>query len=173
MAGCHCKDTAECGQSSLSSNDSCTVTCYDGSPDFCTKFGLDVSEQPLVGWLSGKKCTLVDRERPLIGSKGGTLYLTRRYVALAVPFIRTFGNITFAYTLLSRATPPCIAPINTCVYSCLCFESKSSEKVVIQLADIISANKVSTTSCRGRGWLIGAQCVAHVARMVPHFLLKT
>eukprot|EP00731_Ephydatia_muelleri_P001791 Em0001g1791a len=58
-----------------SDQDYCAVTA-DECPDFCTKFGLDVSEQPLVGWLSGKKCTLMDRERPLIGSKGGTLYLT-------------------------------------------------------------------------------------------------
>ena len=61
--------------------DYCAITA-DECPDFCTKFGLGVDEQPLVGWQSGKKCTLMDREKPLIGSKGGTLYLTHRYMAL-------------------------------------------------------------------------------------------
>ena len=57
------------------SDDYCAVTSED-CPDFCAKFGVD--EQPLAGWHSGRRCTLMDREKPLIGSKGGTLYLTHR-----------------------------------------------------------------------------------------------
>ena len=55
----------------------CAVTSED-CPDFCAKFGLGLDEQPLAGWHSGRRCTLMDREKPLIGSKGGTLYLTHR-----------------------------------------------------------------------------------------------
>ena len=61
--------------------------------DFSAKFGLGLDEQPLAGWQSGRKCTLVDRERPLIGSKGGTLYLTRRSVLQSVPHMYALNGL--------------------------------------------------------------------------------
>ena len=48
---------------------------------FCTRFQLSFEELPLPGWQSGgKRCSVLDRDRPLIGTKGGRLFLTHRLV---------------------------------------------------------------------------------------------
>jgi hypothetical protein len=43
---------------------------------FCARFDLPRSEAPFPDWAGGHRCSLIDRERPLMGSKGGRLFLT-------------------------------------------------------------------------------------------------
>ena len=63
---------------------------------FCERFQLPLDELPLesklktpvnkevesvislLDWQSGKRCSLIDRDRPLVGSKSGRMYLTHR-----------------------------------------------------------------------------------------------
>ena len=47
---------------------------------FCQRFQLSPEELPLPSWVIGKRCTMIDRDKPLIGSKSGKLYLTHRLV---------------------------------------------------------------------------------------------
>ena len=47
---------------------------------FCARFELPSSEAPFPDWQGGRRCTLIDRERPLIGSKGGRLFLTYSFL---------------------------------------------------------------------------------------------
>ena len=54
--------------------DSTQITEEDAS--FCSRFELPTSEAPFPDWQGGRRCSLVDRERPLMGSKGGRLFLT-------------------------------------------------------------------------------------------------
>ena len=47
---------------------------------FCARFDLPTSEAPFPDWQGGRRCTLIDRERPLMGSKGGRLFLTYSFL---------------------------------------------------------------------------------------------
>lgn len=68
---------------------SSTDSTDDGNPlsglsedesSFCTRFQLSPDELPLPSWISGRRCTLLDKDRPLIGSKSGKLFVTHRWV---------------------------------------------------------------------------------------------
>lgn len=74
-------DTAISRQCSLDSKgNECSSVAAEDYTDFCGKFAIKRGEQPVDGWQVGRKCTLIDREKPLAGSKGGTLYLTQSYL---------------------------------------------------------------------------------------------
>ena len=47
---------------------------------FCSRFDLPTSEAPFPDWQGGRRCSLMDRERPLMGSKGGRLFLTYSFL---------------------------------------------------------------------------------------------
>ena len=45
---------------------------------FCSLFQLSPKEVPLAWWRSGRRCSLLDRSRPLSLTKSGKLFLTHR-----------------------------------------------------------------------------------------------
>ena len=47
---------------------------------FCTRFQLSHEEVPLPSWRAGRRCSLLDRNRPLSLTKSGKLFLTHRYM---------------------------------------------------------------------------------------------
>lgn len=47
---------------------------------FCSRFDLPASEVPFPDWQGGRRCTLLDRDKPLMGSKGGRLFLTYSFL---------------------------------------------------------------------------------------------
>ena len=47
---------------------------------FCSRFDLPTSEAPFPDWQGGRRCSLMDRERPLMGFKGGRLFLTYSFL---------------------------------------------------------------------------------------------
>lgn len=59
-----------------------STTSLVSLPDtlFCERFQISIEEIPLDGWQSGKRCSIIDRERPLSGSKSGRLFLTHRFL---------------------------------------------------------------------------------------------
>uniref|UniRef100_A0A1X7VS75 Uncharacterized protein n=1 Tax=Amphimedon queenslandica TaxID=400682 RepID=A0A1X7VS75_AMPQE len=67
----HCESGSEL--SSLTSSSS-TISIRDTS--FCERFQLSFEETPLESWRSGKRCTLLEKDRPLTGSKQGRIFLT-------------------------------------------------------------------------------------------------
>ncbi len=46
---------------------------------FCGRFQLPQDELPLPSWQTGKRCSVMDRDRPLTLTRSGRLYLTHRY----------------------------------------------------------------------------------------------
>lgn len=96
--------TSELQQQLLSQSDGSHSLTSQECSDFSAKFGLGLDEQPLAGWQSGRRCTLVDRERPLIGSKCGTLYLTHRYVLQRVLHMYAYSALNGLGTQIHRAS---------------------------------------------------------------------
>ncbi|XP_065909378.1 GRAM domain-containing protein 4-like [Dysidea avara] len=47
---------------------------------FCERFGLPAEERPMSDWQGGKRCVLIDKDRPLLGAKHGRIYLTQKYI---------------------------------------------------------------------------------------------
>ena len=47
---------------------------------FCSRFHLPASEVPFPDWQGGRRCSLIDQDRPLMGSKGGRLFLTCSFI---------------------------------------------------------------------------------------------
>lgn len=45
---------------------------------FCARFQLSPDELPLPTWQTGKRCSVMDRDRPLTLTRSGRLYLTHR-----------------------------------------------------------------------------------------------
>ncbi len=45
---------------------------------FCGRFQLSPDEVALPSWRSGKRCSVMDRDRPLTLTRSGKLYLTHR-----------------------------------------------------------------------------------------------
>ena len=52
----------------------------DEDTSFCSRFNLPLGEVPFTDWQGGRRCSLMDRERPLMGSKGGRLFLTYSFL---------------------------------------------------------------------------------------------
>ncbi|XP_078340846.1 GRAM domain-containing protein 4-like [Crassostrea virginica] len=53
----------------------------DEDKEFCQLFCLPLSEVPLSGWDGGRRCTLVNREKKVLGDfKNGKLYLTKSFL---------------------------------------------------------------------------------------------
>ncbi|XP_019860300.1 PREDICTED: GRAM domain-containing protein 4-like [Amphimedon queenslandica] len=71
----HCESGSEL--SSLTSSSS-TISIRDTS--FCERFQLSFEETPLESWRSGKRCTLLDKDHPLTGSKQGRIFLTHSFL---------------------------------------------------------------------------------------------
>ncbi|XP_019855670.1 PREDICTED: GRAM domain-containing protein 4-like isoform X2 [Amphimedon queenslandica] len=71
----HCESGSEL--SSLTSSSS-TISIRDTS--FCERFQLSFEETPLESWRSGKRCTLLEKDRPLTGSKQGRIFLTHSFL---------------------------------------------------------------------------------------------
>lgn len=46
---------------------------------FCSRFQLSPDELPLPSWTLGRRCTLLDKDHPLTGTKSGKLFLTHRW----------------------------------------------------------------------------------------------
>ena len=46
---------------------------------FCSRFQLSPDELPLPSWTLGRRCTLLDKDHPLIGTKSGKLFITHRW----------------------------------------------------------------------------------------------
>ena len=57
-----------------------THTLSEEESGFCSRFDLPTSEVPFPDWQGGRRCTLIDRDRPLMGSRGGRLYLTYSFL---------------------------------------------------------------------------------------------
>ena len=51
---------------------------------FCSRFQLSPEETPLSWWCAGRRCSLLDRSRPLSLTKSGKLYLTHRYMYMCM-----------------------------------------------------------------------------------------
>lgn len=47
---------------------------------FCTRFQLSPSELPLPSWQSGRRCSVMDRDKPLSLTRSGKLYLTHSFL---------------------------------------------------------------------------------------------
>ena len=65
------------------SSDSDWGSCQQISEEdacFCSRFDLPTSEVPFPDWQGGRRCSLMDREKPLMGSKGGRLFLTYSFL---------------------------------------------------------------------------------------------
>uniref|UniRef100_A0A1X7VTC5 GRAM domain-containing protein n=1 Tax=Amphimedon queenslandica TaxID=400682 RepID=A0A1X7VTC5_AMPQE len=71
----HCQSGSEL--SSLTSSSS-ILSIKDTS--FCERFQLSFEETPLESWRSGKRCTLLDKDHPLTGSKQGRIFLTHSFL---------------------------------------------------------------------------------------------
>ena len=61
----------------------------DEDAGFCSRFDLPTSEVPFPDWKGGRRCTLIDRDRPLMGSRGGRLYLTYSFLCFERLSIRS------------------------------------------------------------------------------------
>ena len=54
------------------------VELSEEEASFCSRFQLSPEEVPLAWWRSGRRCSLLDRSRPLSLTKSGKLFLTHR-----------------------------------------------------------------------------------------------
>ena len=54
------------------------VELSEEEASFCSRFQLSPEEVPLAWWHSGRRCSLLDRSRPLSLTKSGKLFLTHR-----------------------------------------------------------------------------------------------
>ncbi|XP_050704982.1 uncharacterized protein LOC126990399 isoform X3 [Eriocheir sinensis] len=81
----------------------------NSSPDlssFLELFNLPPTETPLPGWQSGRRCTLVNRDRSLTSAfKNGRLYLTNRLGKQEKPSIPS-SKLTMPTNKLAASPPP-------------------------------------------------------------------
>ena len=54
------------------------VELSEEEASFCTRFQLSPEEVPLAWWRAGRRCSLLDRSKPLSLTKSGKLFLTHR-----------------------------------------------------------------------------------------------
>lgn len=71
---------------------------------FHERMQLPVDERPLPEWEEGRRCTLMNKDRPLHNMKHGRLYLTQSYICFERSKLNPFKNIAIKLENITQLT---------------------------------------------------------------------